>query len=111
MLDSIKKYFNKPDADEIMAYQYKVPRSIFVNIEKTNYGFTAYIKAINDIDLTNDTLVTEATTKQELVSMVNDLVYTYLEFPESIKDHMPWLLPPEAEFNTQIAHSNLVFAK
>lgn len=116
MLEKIKQIissFSPPDQDLVMAFQYKVPKSILVEVEKHGEFYTAKVEKINDEYLSTSTFMTEAETLPLLVTEVNDMLYTYLDFPENIKSRMPLLLPPEfAELQLQNAHSKeLVFAK
>lgn len=86
--------FDKPDIEELAAYQHKMPQSIGVEIKydkKTSY-YTAQITELDEQKI-SALLITEAKSEEKLVSMVNDLILTYLDFPERIKYSMPQLLP------------------
>ena len=111
----LQDLFDKPDIEELAAYQHKMPQSIGVDVsydEKTGY-YTARITKLNDKKLSNKTLlVTESKSRKELVNMVNDLVLTYLDFPERIKHSVPQLLPVDLDFDSKKAKQRqLVFAK
>jgi len=110
----LKQLFSpEPDFDEIVAYQYKLPRSIIVEISKDGEHLIAILKKINDEPLSNDTVMTEAKNMLGLVAEVNDILLSYLDFPEDVKSKMPQLLPPEMELSKMISnqHKQLVFAK
>lgn len=113
LLQRIKDLFSSPDIDEVIAYQYKIPHSITVGVVKEGGYFLAKVEKIDDQELKNDTFITEAKTMTELVIEVNDMLFTYLDFPEKIKSRMPQLLPPEfaeQEFKKK-TKKELVFAK
>jgi hypothetical protein len=109
----LSKNLNQPDLDEVLAFQYKIPNSITVDIVKEGDQFIARVEKINGEELKKDTFITEAETINELVVEVNDMLLTYLDFPENIKPRMPQLLPPESELKRLIGTKSreLVFAK
>jgi hypothetical protein len=99
MLEKIKDMFSTPpDQDVLMAYQYKLPHSIIVDIKKSDDGFIARVEKINDKSIDDTTFLTEADSLTDLVTEVNDMLLTYLDFPEEVKPRMPQLLPPEFAF-------------
>ena len=107
---------SKPDLDTIVAYQYKIPSSIEVEITKYGDVFSARIKKINNEEMSRATIVTEAGDMTELIASVNDALLTYLDFPEKIKPRMPMILPPELSNQNlhklaKSKHQDLVFAK
>lgn len=118
-MNIIKAFFeliNPPDIDTVIAYQYKMPSNIEVQITKDGDIFFAKVKKINDDSLTRATIVTEAKTVDELVASVNDALLTYLNFPENIKSRMPLFLPPQLaeqqlESLQASKQSRLIFAK
>jgi hypothetical protein len=113
VIQQIKQIFSQPDPDEVIAFQYKVPRSITVEVVKEGDYLIGRVEKINDEALDNATFITEAKTMTELVIEINDMLYTYLDFPENIKTRMPRLLPPEmaAQELKRSSHKELVFAK
>ena len=116
LFQQLKQFFSQPDLDEVMAFQYKIPHSITVAVTKEDEYFIAKIEKIDNRKLKNDTVMTKAKTMPELVIEVNDLLLTYLDFPENVKPRMPQLLPPEFAAQTlkklkNAAHKELVFAK
>jgi hypothetical protein len=95
MLDKIIQLFsNEPDEDLVMAYQYKIPSSINVDIDKQDGYYIARVERINNQPLDTSTFLTEAQSVVELVAEVNDMLFDYLGFPDNIKSRMPRLLPP-----------------
>ena len=118
-MNIIRAFFeliNTPDIDTVIAYQYKMPSNIGVQIRKDGDIYFAKINKINDDNLTQATIVTEAKTVDKLVASVNDALLTYLDFPENIKSHMPLFLPPEVAKNQLESlqtskSSNLILAK
>lgn len=112
-INGLKSLLDRPDIEEIAAYQHKMPQSIGVTVsydKKTGF-YTARITHL-DSKKTNSILITESKAEDKLVSMVNDLVLTYLDFPERIKHSMPKLLPVDINFaDTRPKNSKLVFAK
>lgn len=117
MLEKFKELFSVPDQDEIIAYQYKIPKSITVSVNKKDGLYLAKVEKINDELLSSTTFLTEADTLTELIKDVNDMLLTYLDFPENIKSKMPQLLPPAEFFEKEgvslksSAHKELVFAR
>lgn len=118
-MNIIKAFFeliNQPDIDTVIAYQYKMPSNIEVQITADKEIFFAKVKKINDEDLLNTTVITEAESIDDLVVSVNDAILTYLDFPENIKTRMPLLIPPQMAEKQLHAmqgakHKDLVFAK
>lgn len=109
--------FFQPDIDTIIAYQYKLPHSINVEINKDNGHFILHVDAINEEKLQNTTFYVEADSVSELVDLLNDSLLDYLDFPDNIKSKMPKLLPPKEFLDeegitlTSFAKEKLVFAK
>lgn len=117
MFRKIVELFSQPDLDVVMAYQYKLPHSISVEINKDNGHFILHVDKINENKLTDTTFYVEADSAIELVDELNDSLMDYLDFPDNIRSRMPKLLPPK-EFLDQegitlasSASQNLVFAK
>jgi hypothetical protein len=117
MFEKIKGIFSQPDADTVIAYQYKLPRSINVDINKDDGHFVLHVDSINDEKLQNTTFYIEADSVLELVELLNDSLLDYLDFPDNIKSKMPKLLPPKEFLDEEgialssFANEKLVFAK
>lgn len=117
MLEKLRLRFAQPDPDEIVAFQYKLPRSITVSVDKRDGMYLAKVDKINDEELDTTTFLTEAKTLIDLVTEINDMLLTYLDFPENIKPRMPKFLPPAEFFEHEglvakgALHKELVFAK
>lgn len=117
MLEKFKELFFQPDPDTVIAYQYKLPNSIGVEINKDNGHFILHVDAINDEKLQNTTFYVEADSVLELVELLNDSLLDYLDFPDNIKSKMPKLLPPKEFLDEEgvavasFAKEKLTFAK
>lgn len=80
----------KFDHDVYRALLWKKPDSIEVVIKKSGKGYFAKLT-----NFAHDNVVTEASTGQELVEMVNIAMYDYLDIPEVYRDKLGYFLPPE----------------
>jgi len=113
VLLKLRSLLDQPDIEELAAYQHKMPQSIGVEVSydrQTGY-YTAQVTQL-DKKRTQSLLITESKNEKELVSMVNDLVLTYLDFPERIKRNMPQLLPTDIDFaDGRATRRRQVFAK
>jgi len=85
--------FKPIDFDVLAAYQCKMPRNIEVLVKKYDGVFVATIKKIDDEDIKDSLLITQADTEKELIEMVNDLITTHIDIPATLADKMPLLLP------------------
>lgn len=111
MFNKFTDFFSPPDQEEISAYQHKIPTSITVGITKDGDYYIARVEKINDETLKDSTFIAESKDRDQLVEEVNNMLLTYLDFPNRIKAKMPKLLPP-AEFYKNARNSKeLVFAK
>ncbi len=71
----------------LQSYKKLLPKKITVEIHKTKRGeFWARVKELPHC-------YTQARTPVELVKMVNDAVYTYLEIPNKVRDKLGFYLP------------------
>lgn len=78
------------DDDELVALSWKIPKELKIHISKTADGYFARITSFDD-----DNVVTQAKTGQELVTMVNDALYSYLEIPARYMETLGVFMPPE----------------
>lgn len=105
--------FDKPSIEEIAAYQHKIPRDIMVAhvIDKDTGKYVARISEV-DGKVVKGAILTEAKNANELVEMVNDAVFTYLDIPERIRPSLPRMLPKDIDFADRLAmKGKLMFAK
>lgn len=90
----LRQLFNRPSLEEVAAYQHKIPDTITVETlydKKTGF-YTAKVTEINGQPL-KTLIITEGKTPEKLVSMVNDAILTYFDFPDRMKLSMPKVLP------------------
>jgi predicted RNase H-like HicB family nuclease len=89
------------DRDELFALRWKRPDVISVLIEKDeNGGYFAKITNFN-----GDNVVTQAQTGRELVEMVNEAMYDYLDIPQQYREYLGYFMPPidvRDEFGAEI---------
>ena len=117
MLEKLKNLFSEPDSDTVIAYQYKLPHSIGVEINKEDGHFILHVNEINDDKLEDTTFYVEADSVSDLVFELNDSLLDYLDFPNNIKSRMPKLLPPKEFLDEEgislssFSNEKLVFAK
>lgn len=107
MFERIKSRLFPVSDDVIIAYQYKMPHSISVEIKKTEDGYIARVDKINDEPMSDTTFMVEAKNESQLVNEINDMLLIYLDFPYNVKERMPKLLPPELAMK----QGKVVFAK
>lgn len=89
----MRTFTKKLDIDTLNAYRWKKPDTLDVEIKKDDNGtYFARIKNYKD-----DNVVTQAETGKELVEMVNELLYDYLEIPIPYRIHLGYFLPPEED--------------
>ena len=91
---------------QLKKYKNLLPQEIVVTVKKTKLGFVAEVKEFTHC-------YTQASNFMELVEMVNDAVFTYLDIPEKHRRKLGMYLPEKAiaEFNrikTQKAFRDLV---
>ena len=72
---------------EKIRYQSKLPEVIKVKIEKSPNG--GYLIKIVSLEY----CFTQADTKEEILIMVNDVVYSHFDIPEKIRPLMPLYFP------------------
>lgn len=99
MRELLSKLFG-PDPDTLHAYRTVIPDTLRIHQEETDSGILIKITQINGEDLDDDNLlVTEATNKDEVVPMVNDLVMTYLDVPVELRRYYEQDLQLEGHLN------------
>jgi hypothetical protein len=80
MLNRVKRFFSQVDPEEVIAYQYKVPVSIDVEINKNNGHYILRVDGINGKKLKDTTFYIEADTVTDLIYVFNDSVLEKLVF-------------------------------
>jgi len=94
--NKVTEFFRVYDEEELEAFRHKVPNGVTLRIEYDDGFYMAEVKKIDNKPISQkDTVLTQAKTPQELVTNINDLVLTYLDFPEKVKLKMPQLVSPE----------------
>lgn len=78
------------DEEELFALSWKIPSELEILITKTDTGYFAKITSFKD-----DNVVTQADTGQELVTMINDALYEYLDIPTEYMESLGFFMPPE----------------
>jgi predicted RNase H-like HicB family nuclease len=74
--------------NDLQFYRKQMPDMLNLNIQKTDEGFWAKVKELPHC-------YTQARDFFELIRMVNDAVYTYLEIPDNFKKKVGFYLPKE----------------
>ena len=78
----------KLDQDELFALRWKIPAKLEIEIKED--GGTYFAKITN---YTDDNVVTQASTGQELVEMVNDALYSFLDIPAQYQENIGFFMP------------------
>lgn len=79
------------DEEELFAVSWKIPSRLDIEIKESDGEYVAKI-----VSFKNDNVVTQAKTGQELVEMVNDALYSYLDIPSAYKERIGFFMPPES---------------
>lgn len=98
MLDKIMGR-KKVDPDVLFALKWKKPSTIKVFIKYTNGSYFAKVTNLEG------NVVTQAESGMDLVEMVNEAVYDYLEIPSQYRAELGYFMPPEEfrnKFNLEI---------
>ena len=80
---------NRVDPDVLFALKWKKPSEIKVFIQKSDLGYFAKVTNIEG------NLVTQAKGGMELVEMVNEAVYDFLDIPVQYRAELGFFMPPE----------------
>lgn len=78
------------DQDELFAMRWKIPTTLQIEIKESDGTYFAKVTSFGD-----DNVVTQANTGQELVEMINDALYAYLDIPVQYKESIGFFMPPE----------------
>jgi len=76
------------DQEVLFALSWKVPDSLDIVINESDGSYFAKITSF-----ANDNVVTQANTGLELVEMVNEALYDYLEVPSQYRRELGFFLP------------------
>lgn len=110
----IKRRLSGVDIETLAAYQHKQPDRISVSIvyDSDHRIYTARVIKL-DGKIVKGAIVTEAKSVDDLVEMINDAVFTYLDFPEDVKLYVPRLLPVNwnLQENSFLKKNTLALAK
>lgn len=88
----------KADPDLVAAYRTVIPSTIDLQITTKGDHYIAVIKSIDKKKLLKEEyLITEATSEDKLITMVNDLIFAYKEIPEAYRPYYKLILQPEKE--------------
>ncbi len=85
-----KRFFSKKiDSEELFAISWKKPNGIEVIIKKADGEYFAKVTSLPG------NVVTQAKTGQELLELLNDAVYEYLDIPPKYREALGYFLPPD----------------
>ncbi len=105
LMRAIKFRYGKVSEDELFALSWKKPEQLDVFIEEADGGYYAKIN-----NYKGDNVSTWAPNGEELVRLVNELLYDYLEVPVSCREYYGYFLPPadvRKEFSIEIPQKYL----
>lgn len=84
------------DPDLVNAYRSAIPHDVQLDIQENGDTLLAIIKGMEHQPLPSEVLlITEAKSEDELVDMVNDLIFTYKRIPEKYRPFYKHILKPE----------------
>lgn len=87
------------DPDELEAYRSVIPNEVDMHIESDGHTFIATVTSIDGHKPDSDFLITEASNRDELVTMINDLVLTYVHVPEIYRPYFKRALKLKGQHN------------
>ncbi len=82
------------DPESVAAYHTVLPRNIHVDIKEDGGYFIAKVDEVGDSKI-EGLLITEAQSMDDLINNVNDLIFTYVNMPESIRPYYGNVFKPE----------------
>jgi hypothetical protein len=86
------------DPELVDAYRSAIPNYIQLSIAQNGDSYLATITELDHEPMSKKILlVTEARTHEELIDMVNDLIFTYKRIPENYRPFYKQILKPEGE--------------
>lgn len=94
-IEKLKLHIFGVDPETFIAYRTAIPSSIDLSIDTIGDSFVATIKSIDKKNLpAGEFLITEAHSQDELINMVNDLIFSYKEIPEAYRPYYKGTLRP-----------------
>jgi len=81
------------DLSSVAAYRHKMPTKVLVDVKKDGKMFIATVKKIDNKSVDNALIITQGRNEEELVTMLNDALLSYLDIPLKIGIKMPLLIP------------------
>ena len=96
--DKLKIRILGVDPETFIAYRTAIPTTIDLRVDSIGDSFVATINSIDKQDLPeSEFLITEAQSQEELIDMVNDLVFSYKQIPEAYRPYYKRTLQPQGE--------------
>jgi hypothetical protein len=84
------------DPELVEAYRTAIPETIDIQVKTKGDNYIATVKSVNKEELPKEVfLITEAESQDDLVDMVNDLVFSYKNIPEQYRPYYKQVLKPE----------------
>lgn len=95
-LETIKSKIFGIDPETLIAYRTAIPSTIDLRVDTIGDTFIATIESINKQILPKDEfLITEAHSQEQLVDMVNDLIFSYKNIPIAYRPYYKKILQPQ----------------
>jgi len=86
---------HRVDPELVNAYKSAIPSTVDVQINVSGDSYIATVKSVENEKLPKETfLITEAQSQDELVNMVNDLIFSYKNIPVQYRPFYKQVLRP-----------------
>jgi hypothetical protein len=82
------------DPEEVAAYETTIPNRIHISFKKDDEYFIGFIDEVNEEPI-KGLLITQGKTQEELITNLNQLVYTHIKMPEKIRPYYGNRYQPE----------------
>ncbi|HUY52950.1 MAG TPA: hypothetical protein VMV24_00005 [Candidatus Dormibacteraeota bacterium] len=100
---------NKVDPELVEAYRSAIPSTIDIQVNTLGDSYIATVKTVNNEKLPKEIfLITEAQSPDGLISMVNDLIFSYKNIPAQYRPYYKQVLMPQGSVGKT---ENLNFVK
>lgn len=97
-LERLKLHIFGIDPETFIAYRTTIPSTIDLRIETIGDNFVATIESLDKHELPKEELlVTEAKSQDDLIDMVNDLIFSYKQIPEAYRPYYKGTLRPQGD--------------
>lgn len=97
-LEKLKLHVFGLDPETFIAYRTAIPSTIDLQIDTIGDSFVATIKSIDKQELPREEfLITEAHSQEELIDMVNDLIFSYKQIPPAYRPYYKRTLRPQGD--------------